>query len=364
MRIRRKIFHYRLSGIFLVIGFIISFICFFNGMNLRRLIVNEEKETEKYRYKSEQGIEYFNSFGEYTTLDVLKSDEGNIILQDIWLYRNHAEATGLTEIICTQNEPLNYPVIEGKLPVSDEEVTMPTIILGIKLKEQAKETNGEYYYTIENVRYRVCAFVGSDRSNIFDYKVILYAKTMPRSIWEKINNQFGASGMIGSNKTSVNSIVAALNERASEQWEGVQIAASSYQSESIVVNSMGESVYYYIILLFCGINMILVSEYWIKERYKEIAVRKMFGYANRKIVLFLYTELIKYAFIAVAVACVIQALLTIFIDEYLLLYFSQIGYYLMIGVIFILLSCAVLMIYPLKIMKRDNVMQQILKECT
>ncbi len=364
MKIRRKLFHYRLSGFFLAIGFIISFICFFNGMNLRRLIVNEKKEEKKYRYKSEQNIDYYNPYGEYTTLDVLKSDEGNIILRDIWLYRNNADATGLTEVICTQNEPLNYPVIEGKLPESDEEVTVPTIILGIKLKEETNKINGHYFYTIENVRYRVCAFVGSDRSDIFDYKVILYAKTMHRSIWEKINTQSGAAGMIGSNKTSVNTIVKELNELASEQWEGVQITVSAIQSENAVVNSMDDSVFYYIILTFCVINMMLISEYWIKERYKDIAVRKMFGYANRKIVLFLYRELIKYAFIAVMIACGIQTILTVFIDEYLLLYFSQIGYYLIISLIFILLSCAVLMIYPLKIMKRDNIMQQVLKECT
>lgn len=364
MKIKRRVFHYRLSGIFLIIGFVISFICFFNGMNLRRLIVNEGKEKRKYHYKSESNLTYYNPYAEYTTLDVLQADEGNVVLQDVWLYRNNTEETGLTEIICCQNEPMNYPVKEGQLPLSDEEITIPTVILGIKLKNETKEMNGAYYYTIENRRYRVCAFIGSDRSDIFDYKVILYGKTMSQEIWEKINNQLGASGIIGSNKNSVYSIIDELNTYASEEWSGVQIAGSTLQTESIDSNYMDNSIYYYMILLFCCINMILVSEYWIKERYKEIAVRKMFGYTNRNIVVFLYKVLIKYALVAVGVACLVQALLTVFIEEYLLLYFSQIGYYLMISTLFIFVSCAILMIYPLRIMKRDNVMQQILKECS
>lgn len=364
MKIRKKIFHYPISEFLLGIGFVVSFICFFNCMNLRHLIRNEQREKTNYKYQSEIQFSYVNQYGETVLGAGLKSDTGNVIIQDVWLYREPAQTVGITDIICAQNEPLSYPVKEGKLPESDEEVEIPTIILGIKLKKQATERGGEYYYTIEERRYRVCAFIGSDKSDVFDYKVILYGKAMERGIWEKINEQ-GAEGIIGSNQTKAYSVYTEMRESAKEQWEGVGIYALNESDFAVDEKSSGsEMSYYIIILLFCVVNMVLVSEYWIRERYKEVAVRKMFGYTDWKIALFLYKDMIKNAVAAVMAACVVQFFLMLWIEEYLLLYESQFWFYLCISILFVACLGALMIIYPLLVLRKEDALQQMLKNCS
>lgn len=363
MKIRRKVFHYPMSGFLMGIGFVVSFICFFNCLNLQHLMKNEQREKNNYQYQSEVSFSYYNSYGESVLDAGLASDRGNVILNDIWLYRKNADAMGITDIICAQNEPLSYPVVEGVLPESDQEVEIPMVILGIGLKKEADERNGVYYYTIEQRRYRVCAFIGSNKSDVFDYKVILYGKTMERTLWEKIDNEQGAEGIIGSNKESAYSICEALKDKADAKWEGVVIGALNVSDMQMAESSDSQAAYYIIILLFCLVNMIFVSEYWIRERYKEIAIRKIFGYRDSKIVLFIYKELVKTAAAAVLAACVLQGILFLFIEEYIQLYMSQFWFYLLVCVVFVALSGVLLILYPLFIMRKDDALQQILKGC-
>ena len=355
--------HYRLSSTLMIVGIAVSFICFFNCVNLYHLLATEKKEKREYQYNSHMSANYLN-MGENVMLgELLTSDKGIIRLQGILLYRNQLEVPGLTDILMCQNEPLNYPVLGGKLPETDREVTVPTVILGRKQIADAVFENGEYYYELEGVKCKVCAILGSENSELFDYNMILYYKGMEEELNSVIDKADTIEIMIESNQTEAQTIFEMISQQVREKTEQVMLGAGS----SVIVMDeqrvSGDSTYYLVIFLFCFVNIIIVSEYWIKRRYGEIAVRKIFGYSNRKIYALLYRDMIINVSIAVLIAIAVQAGLQCAFGEYLTIYESQFGFYLLYSVMFIFLLSALIMIYPFWLLQKEDELRQMIAKC-
>ena len=118
--------------------------------------------------------------------------------------------------------------------------------------------------------------------------------------------------------------------------------------------------YYVIVLLFCIVNVVIVSEYWIKSRYKEIALRKMLGYSDGRIYALLYRDMVINVSAAVGMAVVIQVIIQNVWKEYIQLYMEEFGYYIGISVLFVFGISAVFMCYPIKILKKSDILQQLM----
>lgn len=355
-----NLIHYQLSSALMIIGIAISFICFFNCVNLYHLLATEKKERIEYQYNSQVSVHYLNMGKDAMLGDFLVSDEGIVRMQEILLFRNQAEAPGLTDILLCQNEPLNYPVLKGKLPESDEDVTEPTVILGQKQIQDTVYEDGIYYYELEGVRCRVCAILGSENSELFDYKVILYYKGMEEMLHAAVDKVTEADIMIESNQASAQTIFEMIQQQVVEKTEQIMLSAGS----SIVEQSVsGDSSYYLVIFLFCFVNIVFVSEYWIKRRYQELAVRKIFGYSDGKIYSLLYRDMVINVSIAVLIAIVVQIFLQFLFKDYLELYKSQFGYYIGYSVLFVFLLSALIMIYPFWLLRKEDVLKQMIAKC-
>lgn len=387
MKRYHTIVHYRLSSTLMIIGIVVSFICYFNCMNLYHLLATHEKERVEYQYNSQISLHYLNTGLSFNFADsesgtersvsdgrledqipcscavgYLTSEKGIIRMQNILLLRDRAGAPGLTDILLCQNEALKYPVLEGSLPETDEDITEPTVILGRRQVEDAVLESGEYYYELEGVRCRVCAVLGSENSDLFDYNVILYYKGMNDTLHRVVDNVMGADLVIESDREQVQEILDGLQQRVEKQAE--QIVLSVGNSEEVVIQGTSEdSSYYLVIFLFCFVNIVFVSEYWIRRRYREIAVRKIFGYSNWKLYGLLYRDMVVNVSIAVLIAGILQLFLRCVFDEYLILYKSQFGAYLGYSVLFVFFLSALLMIYPLRLMKKEDVLRQMISKC-
>lgn len=363
MKRYHNLIHYPLSSVLMIMGIAISFICFFNCVNLYHLLSTEKTEKAKYQYNSQMAIHYLNIGEEGILGDYFVSDKGIIRMQDILLFRNRSDALGLADILLCQKEPLNYPVIEGNLPQTDQEIDEPTVILGRKQLEDAVYENGNYYYELEGIPCRVCAVLGSENSELFDYNVILYYKGMEEQLYDTVNSMYEADVMIESNQSQAQTIYEQLLQQIDEKTEQVVLSVGS---NIIMLNEQhvdGDSSYYLIIFLFCLVNIVFVSEYWIRRRYREIAVRKMFGYSDRKIYVLLYRDMVINVSIAVLIAILVQIILQYFFRDYLKLYISQFGYYLGYSVLFIFIHSAIILAYPLRLLKKEDVLKQTIAKC-
>lgn len=342
----------------MIIEIIVSFICFFNCMNLYHLIATQKKESNFYKYKDYTCGTYLNMGKDVSLGNFLYDERGILRVQDATLYRDAVNAPGLADIILSQKEPLIYPVVEGKLPETDKELRCPTVILGRKHLQDVIYENGKKYYEIEGVMCQVCAVLGSEGSDIFDYKVILYYEGLNDELRRCIDVFHEFSFVIESNRADTQFIMKNLQERTKKYTSEVALGGGIGETNEYQVGVEEDISYYLIIFLFCVVNVIVVSEYWIKRRYKEIAIRRIFGYSDIRIYAVLYRDLVLNVSIAVGIALLIQGLLQNAFKEYMHIYMSQLGYYIGYSVLFIFIISAVIMIYPILLLRKQEIMKQ------
>lgn len=363
MKIRRKIIHYKLSSILMIMGFTISFICFFNCVNLYHLLSVKKQEENDYTYKSQSGLYGMKQEENIQIEDFLFSEQGNIVIKDYLLFRDMDSAMGLADIIMEQNEEFPYPVCEGELPKSEEEFDEPVIILGRGLKAETEYRDGNYYYYIEGQEYRVCAFLGSDKSDILDGVLMVYYDWLPEKTKAAINVENEYWMEIGSNKVNVNSLCGRLKENAKAISDEITIAIINDKPEVMGMAGVDERNQYLIIFIFCLFNVLIVSEYWIKSRLREIAIRKMFGYSEEKIYWTLYGDMIKNTAFSVGLSIIVQFVLKMCFEDYLLLYKSQFLYYMGYSVLFVVVLSAVMLLYPMYLIRKENILKKMISDC-
>lgn len=350
-KVKRKIIHYKLSSLLMIIGIIVAFVCFFNGVNLYHIMITESREGNLYRYKNVINCIY-DSMGEKLSLDAtLTSDKGIVRLSEVHLYRDGDNTLGLTDIIMCQNEELIYPVIEGEIPDSDKDISVPTVIVGRKQLANTTYCNGKRYYTLEGTDCEVCAVIGTEGSELFDYKIILYYKGAGKDLKKAIDQNSNLSFVIESNLYDTKMILKSICDNAISNEYNVAIGGGNSSDDDIYIVDDSAKMYL-IIFLFSIINIIIVSELWIKARYREIAVRKVFGYDDLKIYFLLYRDMIKIVFISVVIAVLIQVILKAVFNEYMMLYMSQLLFYILFCVVFIFAISALLLIYPFRVLKK------------
>lgn len=361
--LQKKILHYKLSSGLMIVGIIISFICFFNCMNLYHLLVMQSKEIDDYQYKERLSGTYQNMGEEVSFGDYFTADKGIIRIQEATLYRNFVSAPGLADVLLSQNEPLIYPVVEGKIPVTDKGINCPTVILGRGHLQGVSYKNNTMYYELEGVKCQVCAVIGSEGSDIFDYKIILYYNGLNDEMRRRIDILSDFSFVIESNKDEVQDIMGNIQNQVHNCTSNVAIGTGFSGLNENQVGIEEDTSYYLIIFLFCIVNVILVSEYWVKRRYKEIAIRKIFGYSDAQVFKALHRDMILNISIAVDIACIIQVVLKSIFKEYIRIYMSQMGFYIGYSIMFVYLLSLLLMIYPIILLRKQDVMKQMVSNC-
>lgn len=359
MKIQRRVMHYKLSNLLLITGFVVSFICYFNCINLYHLKTTKKKEQSKYQYTNQMTLFCSNQTNEQFSLEpIFYNQEGNLIVKDMETYRDAVVSVGITDVIVNQAEPLPYPVSEGILPETDKNITQPTIILGKEHKKDTIFQDNTYYYKIEGIPFQVCAFIGSESSDLFDYNVILYYNGMPEALKHKINFAEALQVLLGSDRIDTYLVYEEMQKRAEAIDSYILVTALEQQHIAMEQNGGGNINYYFVIMLFCIVNSIIVSEFWIKGRYREIAIRKLLGYSDVKVFILLLKDMIKNTVSALIIALIIQAILYLSFNDYIKLYASQFVYYLAYCVAFIVILSTIMLVYPFFLLKEENVLKQ------
>lgn len=358
---KRRFIHYRVSSAFMIMGIIISFICFFNSMNLYHLMSMQKKESKEYEYVSHKQCNYLNMGESVDVNEILSASKGIVRIQDVHLYRDVNQALGLTDVITTQKEKLIYPVVEGEIPETDDDIEEPTIILGRGFLAETIEQSGKRYYMLDGIKFRVCAVVGTASSDLIDYKMMIYSKGVPDSTQRKWNTLENMTFALESNKDNVDEVLKEIQTNVKQSGKKIAINGGGTMEDRLPgVDSDGK--YYVIVLLFCITNVVIVSEYWIKSRYKEIALRKMLGYSDGRVYALLYRDMVANVAVAVGIAVVIQAIMQSIWKDYIQLYMNEFGYYIGISVLFVFGISAIFMCYPIRILRKSDILQQVMSK--
>lgn len=261
-----------------------------NFQNASRL----DKETFMNTIESENGIILYKNFAYFD------KDNSNSIVRGNGIYFN-------------ENYFNSVPIYEGRFfGVEDAKSNTPMIVLGKNLLSKTITKNNERYFLYDEIYYRVIGTLGyRNQSSMYDELFIINLKAyVHNSDFNKSLIGYWKIDNIGGNpQKSLDNIYNKLKAMD----KGIQV---SIVNESVDYNPLKDTlnkskniiIITIILIAVLFINIINITQFWVKGKQKEIGIRKAFGGTNRNIILRIIFE---YQLISIFAA--ILAVLSVFL---------------------------------------------------
>lgn len=307
MRKIKKWFRYPLSCISLVILFVISFYSVYKIADYQHLLTVEERERvgSQFEYST-----IFSLKGEGSAWEMaFKNLPVCVSVENISAYVNTECAAATIDILIPSQREPKYPLISGSMR---DEGTDPVIVLGQELQPFTYKENGVVYFKIEGEPYRVIGYVGSEQSDLFNSKRIVYSDRMG----DKLRNVFDME------KESGLLVKVCSDEEDTDVLVQEVVGSNSFHGMDTSLGADGESVlsknlvvytedaernrYLQLLGLFCIVNVVIVSELWLYERRKEIVIRVENGFSHAQIYWLMYWDILRLSFLSAGLVFVIQ----------------------------------------------------------
>ena len=216
--------------------------------------------------------------------------EGNIMAKKVGLYYTERKSSTVApEIILAVNEELPYVMESGRIPgTSEEDYGKRLVALGRSQYRYAYEENGKHYVTFENETYEVTGIIGNEGSDYSDNMIVFDNRCLGDNVRKSVNELKEYTIMIDSNTTELNDTYekvynnvygADINcaiESRSVSGNGQSTVEKTLQKENIKINK--------VVYIFCILNCMLMSEFWIIERNKEFAIKRTYGFGQLRLI--------------------------------------------------------------------------------
>ena len=187
------------------------------------------------------------------------------------------------------NEELPYVMESGRIPgTSEEDYGKRLVALGRSQYRYAYEENGKHYVTFENETYEVTGIIGNEGSDYSENMIVFDNRCLGDNVRKSVNELKEYTIMIDSNTTELNDTYekvynnvygADINcaiESRSVSGNGQSTVEKTLQKENIKINK--------VVYIFCILNCMLMSEFWIIERNKEFAIKRTYGFGQLRLI--------------------------------------------------------------------------------
>lgn len=305
----RECFRYRISGIAMVSCFVVSLLAMHYGISIYSNILKEHSEKNNYRYNHELCMT-----GGAASLDEIprlpESVKCNIKLHGIMVHDDTENVTRCVDII-TSAYGIKWPLVSGSYATdamikSKEKI----IVIGQGLAHNASVKDGDMFYGISGEEYKVIGIMGSEKSSVFDYSILLYIDCLGKRLEECITASNQALSMImESDEEDVNAVYDKYI-RGSYSVTGSESSGVSEEYLSTVEPTYNEKEYCIIIYVFSFACIWIVVKFWLAQRTHEMKICRAFGFSNRKLVM----RLLRSIFSIFIVSMVIFSLIVFFLQ--------------------------------------------------
>lgn len=320
VRIYKRQFQvYTISSIFIVIGLIISFVVISFGTTV---IINLNKQNEITKQYTKKNQTYINLKGKdeinyHQIIDAFK-DEENVSLEIDTLYfsvKNNKESTvrKIEVQYFNYDYKFKYPIIEGRQYTLDEVNNGSNVaIVGKDIYQKYVQViNNKKYIQIEKLLYEVIGIIGLDYDPLeFNGSIYIPALSLPVNTYEKINKNKSLEITLFNEYEETYNIYTNIKKKIHDIDNSIDVRGQTVPELSIDVAAMSiqRTKKQLLMYLFSLVNCIIVAGYWINRRRYEIAIRKIFGYTNIEITLFLAKELLAIVGLSFLISIVVQLL--------------------------------------------------------
>ncbi len=359
-RFVKGIFRYKLTAVFFITGQLIMFFAIFGALGIYNKA--QEKENDRleamYQERIEMSVITLNKSDIFTEA-ADKVTAGNLLLAGS-LVLDVAEAGVNTraEVLLAVNEELPYKLLEGHIPGTEEsDFGKKLVALGRDKYKYAYEEDGKHWITIASEVYEVCGVIGSEKSDYWDYKIVMNIGCIGEKTLDTIISNRSYTIELSSNIEDINSSY----ERV---YSNIISLAPTSKISSKIVKSTGKSTFAntlakenfkvnVIVYIFCILNSMVMSQFWIIQRKKELAIRKTFGMSNLRIILVIAGNVLSLILTAFIIFIVIISVMWMVNAEIVKWFAFNVVSFIVI-IMTIILTAAVIMIYPIYRIIRFN----------
>lgn len=294
----KKIFRYKLVSIYFILSQLIVLTAIFGVLQIYNKAY--AKEQDRLNALANNRIELDMTTTQYS--NIFKNsdngiEQGNIVAEGN-IATEFAQSGNKTkcEVLLAINEELPYPLVQGHIPGTDsEDIGKNVVALGRDKYKYAYEKDGNKYVTLDGEDYQVVGVIGSENSDYWDYRIVFNINCMAQNT---INNIIKAQQYvvtIYSNFYNMSNSYETFSKNILKQDNMCNIVAYQKQStgESTINTTLSRANIKtnIMVYIFCLFNCIIISMFWLIQRKKELAIKKVFGYSNVKILVEMATEI-------------------------------------------------------------------------
>ncbi len=297
-----RVFRYRLAAICFVLGQLVIYITIFGALQIYNMAMNKEDDRKNAIYAQRIKMNVITTGKK----DILSNaadglEAGNLLLSGrATVAFKESGASTRAEMLLDIHEELPYQMISGHIPgTKDSDYGRNVVALGRDKYRFAYERDGKKYVTLCFEEYEVVGVIGSD-SDYWDYKIVLNVNCIGPQTLEYFLSNTEYELHLDSNVTDLQTLQENYekvfqNIMAVDSFNSVSAVVDKYTGQSTVSNTYARQnmKVNYIVYVFCLVNSILVSYFWIIARRKEIAIRKAFGYSNVRIIAMLFENVLE-----------------------------------------------------------------------
>ncbi len=300
----KKLFRYPISDIYMVLGLLITFLSLFFTRTISDSFQAAADDGDKYQYEYSESINVtFDSVADLTELFDVTS--GVYEIGDVSVVLNDKETTQLCTVILGCAEETVYQICEGSFPTEEElNGEENVVLLGRGLEDICYERDGYTYVMAQNDEYRVTGFIGTDNSDAQDYEVVFFLSACGDGVKQILEGYETVMVMMGSNSKNTAELYDLVAANIEERNLSCSLLMGGDEEKTYSGESTKDNSLYQMLYLFCMINCLVVSEFWISERKSDVSIRRILGYSGARIYGFLYAQLLKPVCVA-AVLCLI-----------------------------------------------------------
>ncbi|QIB25924.1 FtsX-like permease family protein [Caloranaerobacter azorensis] len=291
---------YKIVSTLIILNFICVFFALFNSLQSYTEIRDALNIQKQYDYsrRIEVGILLNNNSLDYE--DIIKSLEnvkGNIYFKNARIFFSNIDGTFVPEVILKQTEEIPVPSIGSitKLPRGE-------IIIADNITDKSKKIE------VKGRTLKIFDIISTEKAPYSKGRIIMNGIDYFDIFPETLENQDEILLEFASNNNDLVKEYKKFKENLKKVSKKINVSYREIKNEVHPFDILMSSKYsiFLALLAFALINTVIVSQYWIVVRKREISIRKAFGCSDFMIIKNMSFEILQLLLLAAVISGLLQ----------------------------------------------------------
>ena len=289
--------HSRAASWLMILGFAFSLTSVLEGIGMLGSILYDSRAAAEYAFTSQLQITLTGSPGTVWDIEtLLEGTQALAAAEGVEMYLDtvpEASVHSWTVLLGDSRESLKQPLKWGRLPQTDGyETGSYEAAIPDTFEQYAEERNGDLFLKVQGNEYRVTGVFDTSQSSDAGIFLMGY-RSLPEAVFQKLIGGESFTFMLKSDFVNVYDQLEIISRNADAAGAPVLISAREPDMETPILLTMentGLSLAFSI-YLFSVANCLVVANYWILTKRKDMAVRKAFGWSNKNLMAYITKEM-------------------------------------------------------------------------